>query len=552
MNWKSFILATLCLTSFYGCNQSTSSSSETPKAQNVTQEMINLLASGFSISGIYSAGVGQLTTSMNCYDASCTTDAYVYVGYEESSSNPTKDAINQKFRYEPYNSGFSKYLSEVELGFSNTIKHYLLSSSLTGQVIPWETSGYCNVFFQFRPEDFIKTENEYEFTLDSTLLNQTALSSTLAVNFVGLMGLSAKSFTLKTDGVKPISYSIDFFPLTSSLYGNLDVHVEGVFLDFGADVIEPLTPIEGENYQILDAAFNKLRKYNFKLDVTLEARSLKVEVENGTTVLYDTYTKDVKTGSYGYYQKDSSSVQGITKIGQNIYPDGESISGVMHSILPTFEISSVFFKKSEGSTDSKQVFVYRDDIPQYGVSTDYGMFAGKHIGKLTITIEADKITIDNTLSLGNEKFVYYDFDKVSNTLNNLKENCNDLVWSQIASNQPEELEKLLDFIPKEALDSIPTIGGHYALINLNASYNLQKPVFVVSVDNYQEGEQVKQNYIAKLEENGFVEDASDKSSQQLFVKDCLINGETKKVGARIYLAADWFKATQFLIYPCIL
>jgi len=103
---------------------------------------------------------------MNCYDASCTTDAYVYVGYEESSSNPTKDAINQKFRYEPYNSGFSKYLSEVELGFSNTIKHYLLSSSLTGQVIPWETSGYCNVFFQFRPEDFIKTENEYEFTLD--------------------------------------------------------------------------------------------------------------------------------------------------------------------------------------------------------------------------------------------------------------------------------------------------------------------------------------------------------------------------------------------------
>lgn len=549
MKKQSKLLFLALVLGIVGCN---SGQTTEPKSSELTAGMLSMLASGYSARGILSYEVYGITMSMQYVEVAATTNAYTYKGYEEVKDNPTLDVLKSSYRYAPVRLGVmsTTYLSEEELGFDNAIRNYPLVDS-NGNYIAWSSCGYGNQFGKLKPGNFKNGTSDYEFVLDTSTKVNMAITSGIATQFCGMMGLTLSSFTITTDGYKPIKYDIEYAPI-SSFYGDAVYKVSGEFLEFGESVIPEIKLIEGTTFEEFDKTMEELRKFNFRASISKPSQTMEIESEDGKSLLYDVYnSKGQKTGSYGYYEPKTNVIQGLTKIGDNVYEDGDTLGGALTSALPSFAISSVFFNKSVESTADKAIYTYREDISkEIPLSTDYGMFSGSTVGDLTITIEKDAVTIKNKLRLGEEVFRYYDIGKVSGLLTNLKNNCDDLTWSQIASNQENDLNILYQDIPQEALDAIPTLGGKYSYIKLDVSS--APAAFIVPINDYSVASKAFNNYKEKLLANDFTLDESYVGTGELYLKTCTIDGKECQIGARIYLAMEFFYTPQLIIYPTML
>ena len=61
------------------------------------------------------------------------------------------------------------------------------------------------------------------------------------------------------------------------------------------------------------------------------------------------------------------------------------------------------------------------------------------------------------------------------------------------------------------------------------------------------------NYVTKLMSAGFEYNAElTVDEKEAYSKECVINGETKTVVVKVYLAEDYLSGSQFLIYPSVL
>lgn len=542
----SFVLL-LSLVSCNGSNTSSDSSTTSRPApsQTLTQEMLDKLASGYQTRAILSYSVVQVVMSQQYLEVASKSNAYTFKGYKESTDKPTLDVVDTSYRYEPEKIGRTSYVHQVELGFDNQIKKYPVTDQ-NGNKLAWASAGFGNCFNKIKLSDFVKGEEEYSFRLKVNLLSQS-ITNALATQFAGMMGLTLGELIFYSDGYDITKFSITYAPI-SSLLGDMVYQVSGDFVKYGNDAIEEITPIQGTDDKSFDEAMSKLKKHNFKLDYKKPGQTLKISCEGDSKILYDVYnSKNQKTSSYGYYQVNEKSIQGVTKIGDNVYKDGQSFEGSVLTALPSFDISSKFFNKSSQSTDKKLVYTYREDVSKdIPLPSDYGMLNGSNVGDLTITIEDDSITILNKLKLGEEVFKYYDIGKVSGLISNIKDNCDDLTWSQLVSNQPSDDEKLFKIIPKDALDKIPTIGGVYSYVVLDVE---STPVFTILVDDNATGNALIKSYADKLKEHGFNLDESNTLTGDLYLKSVEINGQTHKIGARIFYAAEFLNASKVVIYP---
>lgn len=540
----------------FGCQSSIASgsnvgTSDASNEQGLSEEVLGQMAEGYSTLGIYSSGTLAMGDSSNYIETQSKSDAYIFRAWDAvTGGTPTQDKLVTNVRYQPCRVwSVMEYLSQAELGLDNEIHLYPLATS-SGEYIYWNLSGYSNCFGNLTVECFIREDKgTYSLKMEDETLQKKNVYTALATQFTGTMGLTLSSFRMKTDRGLPSSYEMSFEQI-DTLYGTMTVSLEGKFTAIGPDVIGDLTRVEGDTDLTFEETIASLQNQNFRVEVTLPSKKLEIEVEDGEAVLYDIYdSKGKKTGSYGYYQFDDSSVQSVTRIGNSVFPDRNQISGVMSSILPGFRISSVFFTKSE--TPDGLLYIYREDLPSgIAQSTDYGMMAGSNVGQLSILIREDQIVITNKLRIGEEKFVYYDIGKVNGLLTSLETNCDRLTWSELASNQPEDLNALLNMVPQEALDLIPTVGGKHAYVNLDVAYNPKKPVFVILPEDYNEGVELYDAYASKLIAAGFEKDENPgPSGGDLYQKDCIVDGISRKVSAEIFLAADYFKTTQFLMYP---
>lgn len=563
MKKRYLLLLSLPLLTMTSCGSTAQpNSSEEPSSIIINDtfdaSMINLLASGYSASGVVSMG-GESSYGgfyNQCVEVHCTESVFEYLAWSQSSLNAeaTRDKLNYDIRYESCELDSVNVLAETELGLNNKINYFPVQSN--GSNIRWETAGYSNVYSLFKSTDFIKTENANEFSLVMGQKKFAFVYKAVAVQLTGLIGVEAESFVVRTDGEKPISYEVKCKDVMSTSGDKMEIYIKGNFTDFGSDVVKDIEPIEGNIDNDFETALTNLRdSKNWELDVELSNKSLHIENYNNEAVIYDLFdTEGKQTGSYGYIQPEKNVVQGVTKIGDTLYYDSDELSGSVTSILPDLDISSAFFKKSEQSTENKLIYDFKDEYIDVASSTDYGMLAGSSVGSLQIVIENETITILNKLSSTiQEKFVYSNIGGVSNLLTNVNKVCDDLTWSKIASNQPEELAILLEFLPKEALDQIPTIGGKHSYIILDASYNPTKPLFNIPISDYQDGQSISTEYRAKLVENEFTKTSESKTTngtKYVYEKDCLVNGETKTVKAEIYLLYDIYSfSARLLVYP---
>ena len=531
------------------------SSSEDPRGPEeyeLTTKMIREFQEGYRVDGIYTAYVKDEVYYTNCYEYNCTDTVYEFTQYEEVAKNPTKKKAVSSYRYEGYDFGTdTKYLTQAKLNLNNEVAHYLVTDGY-GSLLPWYDTGFANVFNSLKPEYFVETENNFEFSLDLKHSGVRSCTQALVSQFSSYMGLSMTSFKIKTDGYSITDYFMDFQPLASSV-GQMYITVEGKFTMAGAEVVQPIQPLEGTSDADFDNIFKELQKQNYRLDVNLGVKSFKLALEDAEKVIYDEYDKNgKKLSSYGYFQVDDTTLQGVTKINDVIYKDAEPGSGSLWNVIPTLEISSVLFDLSEESTPTRKVFTYRKDAPNdIAFYYDYGMLAGSLVGDLTIILENNTVTIKNKLTYSTEEYVYYDIGKVKNLFASYQENCDNLKWSEILSNQEKELSTLLGIIPQEALDQIPTLGGSYSQVTLDANY--RTPVIVATVMSTTEGQNLYNSYVSKLIDAGF-EVSEEHSTEKLvaYTKESVVNGETKTLCVKLVFAADYLSGMQFVIYPSVI
>lgn len=543
-----FCLAVVSITLF-GCNgNNTSVSSTASLSYELTDDMIAELAEGYQVLGIYRATIANVPSVSHYYKYNCNDTVYEYTSYQEAKENPTMDEVASSYRYEAFTTGEYSILTQANLNLNNEVTNYMVTDGY-GNYLLWEETGFANAFRHLSSSDFLKTENDFEFKLDMTKTGFSSVYHALTAQFSSYMGLSMEYLTITTDGYKLKTYKMGFAQL-QTLQGKMDIVVEGKFTAMGADVVKPLVPVEGTSDNDFERMFKTLQNQNYRLDVNLGVKSYKMSLENGKTLLWDEFDKNgKKSGSYGYYQT-TSKLQGVTRINDQIYRDGNPISGDLVNIYPTLKISSMLFElDEEQSVNGKKVFNYRKDVPQdIAMYYDYGMMAGSIVGELSIIIETNKVTIINKLNLSTEEFVYYDIGNVKNSLNGINNTCDDLKWSELLSNQEENLETLYNKVPQEALDMIPTIGGIYSLVQLDVKTKPSEPVILLPSSSI--GINLYNSYIEKLEQAGFsLDEILSETDKLAYTKD-YINGQ--KVCVKVYYGSAIFSSAQMLIYPSII
>jgi len=549
---KKALFILISLFAVCGCqnsNVSNSNSSKLSLTNELTIETINLLSQGYSTRGVFKSGTETLGFNYNYIDSAATPSQFTATIYASSTTdNPNMDRVEKEIHYSTYRIGAISYLSEVELGLDNKVHYYPLATS-SGKYVVWSASGYGNCFASLSVSDFEKNSNNYSLKLESE--GARKFSQNFGSQLTGTMGYSIKSFTFSLENGFPKTYTAVFNDISSN-YGTIKSEVSGEFTGFGKEVIDVVKPVEGEEDSDFSLAINKLKTQNYHLDIEMSSKIVMADVEDGKAILYDTYNKKrVKMGSYGYYQSKENIVQGIIKINDKVYPDGNELNGDISYILPSFNISSVFFDKT--IENDKKVYTLKDGVPCKIFSTDYGTLASSNVGKLIITIEDDKVTIVNQLRLANETFVYSNIGKVKDLTTFIQPNCDELHWSDLISNQVTENTILYKSISAKELDQIPTIGGKYTLVTLDASYNPKNPVLVFLMDDYNSGVQLMADYENTLVNNEFIiQENKGVNGGNLYIKEISIDNKLTKIGVEVFLAADYFSQTQFLIYPSII
>lgn len=526
--------------------ESSSSSEDSSIEEGSLEEALEAMHEGYTSLGIYKYGYEYMGYSYKYVEGSAKKKEYVCKSYQESSSeNPSMDVIASSYRYAPYKNGYKTILAEVELGLDNEIHYYGVTDS-NGSYVSWSDSGYANRFNILKSEDFEYADGYYSLKMDDD--SNSLFYESIGSQLTGQIGLTLASFKVKLEGSRLTDYVATFEPIETT-YGNYNTEVSGKFTAYGETVIKDLSPLEGEEDSLFSSTISKLKEQNYHLDVSLSSKKISVDVENGANVIYDIYNKkNVKTNSYGYYQKTLKTVQGIVRLNGKIYEDSAEISGYMSSLLPTFAISSLFFSKTQENGNS--VYTLKENVECTISSQAYGTMAGSNAGNLVITISSDKVVVENKLKLSDEVFTYSNFGNIEGLIDDLQEDSSNLKWSDILANQEAETSILYQSISSSVLDEIPTFGGDNLMAVLDASYNKAKPVIALAFDDYNSGVALQTAYLAKLKENGFLESETS-SSGDYFIKEVTINGEKVKVGALVYLAADYFQTTQLLLYPSI-
>lgn len=534
--------------------EESSSSPEGPISYDLTTKMLTDLSEGYRAEGLYTAVVKDQIVSSFYYEYNCTDTVYEYTAYADNPSNPTKDKVEDSYRYEGYDvaGDGTKYLTLAKLNLNNEVVNYLVSDGVS--YLKWDSTGFANVFTQAKSSHFENSETDFEFDLRMGLTSLRGLYASFTSQFSSYMGLTAESFTLITDGYKAIGYRMTYAPLAAT-GGMMYITCEGKFTKIGSDVVKPIEPFDGETNEVFDDAIDSLREHTYRIDIDLGIKSYKMVVAKGTSLIYDEFDdKGRKVSSYGFNTIQEGVLQGITEINDVIYADGPyGLGSLEKDILPTLNLSSELFVLVE-ETQEKSVFKYNEEAPsiqEIGFNYDYGIFGGSKIGDLTITVLENEVIVENKLKYNTETFRYYDINKVGRYFNDIKTNSDGLKWSEILSNQEAESQKLYNAIPQEVMDLIPTVGGINARVDLDASYKPNEPV--IKVPTYIGGANLDQLYSEKLIASGFeLNETLSTDGKKAYTKACEVNGVAKTLVVKTFLAEDVLSGSQFLIYPSLI
>lgn len=477
-----------------------------------------------------------------CLDIGVKDNGYEFIRYD-SKQNQEADRnsvyVEYFYSYDPEAS--TPLVSMPMLDISNKIDYY--PYTINGKNLEWYDSGYQNMFTYFEKDNYLDDEGTYTLDVEDDYV-KTYLPL-LATQFLHEYTRTIKEFSFiynkDNDG---FDVNIVFNPIIGS-FSNTELEIQGQVIpgdDFEFKQAEYTKT--GEEKEELNQVFSKLKnnKYSF-VDTTYsidENSNKTVESKysgktDGSSLILESETSTSKM-NFLYKNVGNNQIQQANKLGNDYYAYGSVINSSITPLLPSFDMSSIFFNKTE---DNKYVYDGRANF----LKTKTYNFSGEGLAvtSMNVTFDDDsvlfEIGFDKSTNIEEIKYTFLNESNIADSIE-IKTDCSDVKLSTLLEGYSKALIGLEELIGgKDNLNLIPVVGGRQSVAGLYYSDG---------VDG--DGEETKEKYYgieyrligiigseqinlyeAKLIEAGFIATKTQGThfSGDLFTKEIQVNGDTK-------------------------
>lgn len=477
-----------------------------------------------------------------CLDIGVKDNGYEFIRYDSKQNQEAdRNSVYVEYFYSYDPEVLTPLVSMPMLDISNKIDYY--PYTINGKNLDWYDSGYQNMFTYFEKDNYLDDEGTYTLDVEDDYV-KTYLPL-LATQFLHEYTRTIKEFSFiynkDNDG---FDVNIVFNPITGS-FSNTELEIQGQVIpgdDFEFKQAEYTKT--GEEKEELSQVFSKLKnnKYSF-VDTTYsidENSNKTVESKysgktDGSSLILESETSTSKM-NFLYKNVGNNQIQQANKLGNDYYAYGSVINSSITPLLPSFDMSSIFFNKTE---DNKYVYDGRANF----LKTKTYNFSGEGLAvtSMNVTFDDDsvlfEIGFDKSTNIEEIKYTFLNESNIANSIE-IKTDCSDVKLSTLLEGYSKALIGLEELIGgKDNLNLIPVVGGRQSVAGLYYSDG---------VDG--DGEETKEKYYgieyrligiigseqinlyeAKLIEAGFIATKTQGThfSGDLFTKEIQVNGETK-------------------------
>lgn len=477
-----------------------------------------------------------------CLDIGVKDNGYEFIRYDSKQNQEAdRNSVYVEYFYSYDPEVLTPLVSMPMLDISNKIDYY--PYTINGKNLEWYDSGYQNMFTYFEKDNYLDDEGTYTLDVEDDYV-KTYLPL-LATQFLHEYTRTIKEFSFiynkDNDG---FDVNIVFNPITGS-FSNTELEIQGqVIPGDGFEFKQAEYTKTGEEKEELNQVFSKLKnnKYSF-VDTTysIDENSNKI-VESkysgktdGSSLILESETSTSKM-NFLYKNVGNNQIQQANKLGNDYYAYGSVINSSITPLLPSFDMSSIFFNKTE---DNKYVYDGRANF----LKTKTYNFSGEGLAvtSMNVTFDDDsvlfEIGFDKSTNIEEIKYTFLNESNIANSIE-IKTDCSDVKLSTLLEGYSKALIGLEELIGgKDNLNLIPVVGGRQSVAGLYYSDG---------VDG--DGEETKEKYYgieyrligiigseqinlyeAKLIEAGFIATKTQGThfSGDLFTKEIQVNGDTK-------------------------
>lgn len=477
-----------------------------------------------------------------CLDIGVKDNGYEFIRYDSKQNQEAdRNSIYVEYFYSYDPEAFTPLVSMPMLDISNKIDYY--PYTINGKNLEWYDSGYQNMFTYFEKDNYLDDEGTYTLDVEDDYV-KTYLPL-LATQFLHEYTRTIKEFSFiynkDNDG---FDVDIVFNPITGS-FSNTELEIQGQVIpgdDFEFKQAEYTKT--GEEKEELNQVFSKLKnnKYSF-VDTTYsidENSNKTVESKysgktDGSSLILESETSMSKM-NFLYKNVGNNQIQQANKLGNDYYAYGSVINSSITPLLPSFDMSSIFFNKSD---DNKYVYDGRANF----LKTKTYNFSGEGLAvtSMNVTFDDDsvlfEIGFDKSTNIEEIKYTFLNESNIANSIE-IKTDCSDVKLSTLLEGYSKALIGLEELIGgKDNLNLIPVVGGRQSVAGLYYSdgvdgdgeetkekyYGIEYRLIGIS------GSEQINLYETKLIEAGFIATKTQGNhfSGDLFTKEIQVNGETK-------------------------
>lgn len=477
-----------------------------------------------------------------CLDIGVKDNGYEFIRYDSKQNQEAdRNSVYVEYFYSYDPEAFTPLVSMPMLDISNKIDYY--PYTINGKNLEWYDSGYQNMFTYFEKDNYLDDEGTYTLDVEDDYV-KTYLPL-LATQFLHEYTRTIKEFSFiynkDNDG---FDVNIVFNPITGS-FSNTELEIQGQVIpgdDFEFKQAEYTKT--GEEKEELNQVFSKLKnnKYSF-VDTTYsidENSNKTVESKysgktDGSSLILESETSTSKM-NFLYKNVGNNQIQQANKLGNDYYAYGSVINSSITPLLPSFDMSSIFFNKTD---DNKYVYDGRANF----LKTNTYNFSGEGLAvtSMNVTFDDDsvlfEIGFDKSTNIEEIKYTFLNESNIADSIE-IKTDCSDVKLSTLLEGYSKVLIGLEELIGgKDNLNLIPVVGGRQSVAGLYYSdgvdgdgeetkekyYGIEYRLIGISGL-----EQIKL-YETKLVEAGFIATKTQGThfSGDLFTKEIQVNGNTK-------------------------
>lgn len=477
-----------------------------------------------------------------CLDIGVKDNGYEFIRYDSKQNQEAdRNSVYVEYFYSYDSEALTPLVSMPMLDISNKIDYY--PYTINGKNLEWYDSGYQNMFTYFEKDNYLDDEGTYTLDVEDDYV-KTYLPL-LATQFLHEYTRTIKEFSFiynkDNDG---FDVNIVFNPITGS-FSNTELEIEGQVIpgdDFEFKQAEYIKT--GEEKEELNQVFSKLKnnKYSF-VDTTYsidENSNKTVESKysgktDGSSLILESETSTSKM-NFLYKNVGNNQIQQANKLGNDYYAYGLVINSSITPLLPSFDMSSIFFNKTD---DNKYVYDGRANF----LKTNTYNFSGEGLAvtSMNVTFDDDsvlfEIGFDKSTNIEEIKYTFLNESNIADSIE-IKTDCSDVKLSTLLEGYSKVLIRLEELIGgKDNLNLIPVVGGRQSVAGLYYSdgvdgdgeetkekyYGIEYRLIGISGL-----EQIKL-YETKLIEAGFIATKTQGThfSGDLFTKEIQVNGDTK-------------------------